>query len=150
MALSATGKLAGVQPYVAEWAEYTLRVMQLQTGGRLNSEGTVTGGVRPVVTSGYRDLEHQRQLRDLWIRSGRNPYPVRFSGQTVYPANAPGDSAHNWGLAWDSYVPEQHMPLWRAVRKYVGWVLSEPPGKDDVHAEWPQWRELVRAAGHRV
>lgn len=150
MALGNLSRLDGLQPYVREWAIITLKVMQLQTGGVLGRDGNVTGGIMPTVTSGYRDLDHQRQLRDLWVKSGKNPHPVRYAGQTVYPANAPGDSAHNWGLAWDSDVPDQYMPLWRDVRRYVGWVLSEPAGKDDVHAEWPGWRQLVKEAGFQV
>ena len=35
------------------------------------------------------------------------------------------------------------------VRASVGWTLS-PPGVDDVHAEWPGWRDAVRKAGHQV
>ena len=73
----------------------------------------------------------------------------RFGGQTVYPANRPGDSSHNWGMGWDSEVPDQYMQLWRYVRASVGWTLS-PPGVDDVHAEWPGWRDAVRKAGHQV
>lgn len=147
-------KLANVQPWVRDWARYTIQVMQLQTGGQLKyiTEAPfyrVEGGIMPTVTSGYRPLDQQKQLRDLWERSGMNPYPVRFAGQTVYPANRPGDSSHNWGLGWDSDVPDQYMPLWRDVRAYVGWTLSAP-GVDDVHAEWPGWRSIVHAAGHQV
>ena len=57
-----------------------------------------------------------------------------------YPANQPGDSAHNYGLAWDSYVPEEEMPLWVRIREYCGFAV---PVNDEVHAELPDWREYI-------
>lgn len=152
--MALVNRLSGLQPYVAEWAKYTLSLMQLQTGGKLEYMTEmpfyrVVGGITPTVTSGYRDQEKQKELRELWERSGMHPFPVRYAGTTVYPANRPGDSSHNWGMGWDSDVPDQYMQLWRYVRASVGWTLSAP-GVDDVHAEWPGWRDAVRAAGHSV
>lgn len=85
-------------------------------------------GVRPTVTSTYRSYDEQRAL---YSNRATNPYPV----------NRPGDSAHNYGLAIDSDVPDQLMPTWIAVRRAVGFRV---PDNDVIHAEVPNWRDLVK------
>ena len=56
----------------------------------------------------------------------------------------PGDSAHQYGLAFDSSfaadVKPQLMPLWVQVRRAVGFRV---PDNDEVHAEVNGWREIV-------
>lgn len=84
-------------------------------------------GVEPVITSGYRSIEKQQQLYD---QRSSNPYPV----------NRPGDSAHNYGLAFDSDVPDKWMPTWIAFRRWVGFTV---PDNDEVHTEVPNWRQYV-------
>ena len=96
-------------------------------------------GIRPVVTSVFRSWENQVTLRRKFencVARGRFPSPP----DCKYPANRPGDSAHNYGLAWDSWVPADQMPLWIAIRQYVGWRVPE---NDLIHSELPQWRSYV-------
>ncbi len=86
-------------------------------------------GLSPYVTSVKRSWEEQRRLRDRYER-----------GDSRFPANMPGDSSHQYGLSWDSWVPDADMPLWIAVRRYVGWRVPE---NDNIHAELPEWRRYV-------
>lgn len=83
------------------------------------------------VTSKSRSWAEQARLRQEW-EAGRNKWP----------ANRPGDSAHNYGAAFDSSVPAQYRPVWKQAREYVG--LRVPPN-DEIHAEVPRWRELASA-----
>ena len=80
------------------------------------------------VTSVYRSIADQARL---YARRASNPYPVA----------KPGNSAHNWGMAWDSWVPEQYWPWWTYVRTSLGWEVL--PG-DRIHAQVPGWRSYVR------
>ena len=92
-------------------------------------------GIVPTVTSTYRSWEEQTKLRARWER-----------GESRFPANRPGDSAHNYGWAWDSVVPEHQQDLWNQIREYVGFRV--PPG-DQIHGEVPGWRNL-RESGHQM
>jgi hypothetical protein len=58
----------------------------------------------------------------------------------AWPANRAGDSGHNYGLAWDSWVPDELMPDWIAWRRWQGWTV---PPNDVIHAELPNWRAYV-------
>jgi len=86
-------------------------------------------GLEPVVTSGFRSFREQARLRSAWER-----------GLSRFPANRPGDSSHNFGLAWDSTVPPRWLPFWNFVRAYVGFELLS---NDVVHAQVPGWRRWV-------
>lgn len=115
-------QLRGLHPQVRERAEIALQFVN-------------QFGVRPVVTSGFRSWHEQLKLRQ------------RFeAGLSRFPANRPGDSAHNWGLAWDSVLPDglRDVPEWEAwweqVREAVGFDV---PANDTIHAEVPAWRSLV-------
>jgi hypothetical protein len=123
----------GVQPWILERWELAAAVHQALTGGHIIGN-RVQGGVRPTMTSAYRSYEKQQQL---YADRANNPYPV----------NRPGDSAHNYGLAIDAWVPDKYWPLWHAILGYVGFRV---PANDRVHAEWPNWRELVKATGVRL
>lgn len=118
--------LRGLHSQLRPYAEYALEVAQAY-------------GLEPVVTSVYRSWENQARLRKNYERClatgqfGRTP-------ECRYPANRPGDSAHNYGLAWDSWVPDAQMPLWRTIRAWVGWRVPE---HDQIHAELPEWRQYV-------
>lgn len=118
--------LAGLQPWLRPYADYAVQWFQLLTGGR-EYRGRVVGGITPTITSVYRSAKKQAEL---YADRARNPYPV----------NRPGDSSHQYGLSFDSDVPDRYMPLWIAVRRAVGFTV---PSNDEVHAEYPNWRQLV-------
>ena len=95
-------------------------------------------GLKPRVTSGFRSLEDQARLRARWE-----------AGLSEFPANRPGDSSHNFGLAFDSVPQVDHIHLsgqqfdadevWRIVRELAGFRVPE---NDRVHAEVPGWRRF--------
>lgn len=87
-------------------------------------------GVPVTVTSTYRSMAQQQQL-----------YTNYLAGRSQFPANPPGASGHNYGLAWDSVVPEAFREWWTSVRGYFGFKV---PANDWIHAEVPNWQELVR------
>jgi len=105
--------LRGLDPEVREKAECAFKIAH-------------TYDIIPVVTSTRRGWAEQLRLRQRWE-----------SGLSKFPANKPGDSAHQFGLAFDSVVPDAQMGLWKAIRECVG--LRVPAG-DLIHAERPEWR----------
>lgn len=113
MSMGLRGLHADVRPY----AEYAHQVAEYY-------------GLNPVVTSTYRSWAEQKRLRERWE-----------AGKSRFPANRPGDSAHNWGLAWDSWVPEDQRDLWTRIRRWVGFDV---PSNDWIHAAVPNWRQYVQ------
>lgn len=116
------GLHAGLRPY----AEYAIAVAHYY-------------GIHPEITSVFRSMSEQRELRanyEQCLSSGRFG---RAEG-CMYPANRPGDSAHNYGLAWDSWVPAEHQATWNAIRRAIGFRV---PDNDLIHAELPNWRSYV-------
>jgi hypothetical protein len=102
-------------------------------------------GLSPIITSVYRNLDLQAKLRlnyEHCLASHRFPSDTSYGPglSCRWPANQPGDSAHNFGWAWDSYVPPAQMDLWKEIREYVGWRV---PDNDPIHAELPDWREYL-------
>lgn len=101
---------------------------------------------RPLqVTSVFRSLDQQARLRRNWEDCQRlGVYPSRTSLTSglscAYPANRPGDSGHNFGLAWDSWTDDEWMPEWVEWRRWQGWTV---PDNDLIHAEVPDWRQYV-------
>lgn len=96
-------------------------------------------GVPVQVTSTFRDWQTQRRLRERFERcvaEGRFPSP----GPCQFPANRPGDSAHNWSLAWDSTTEPRFQAWWDHVRRLAGFQVLE---NDRIHAQVPRWRQLV-------
>lgn len=87
-------------------------------------------GIPVTVTSTYRSWADQARLRDRYER-----------GLSQFPANRPGDSAHNYRLAFDATVPERDRADWRLIRELIGWHV---PGNDWIHAELPGWRQYVK------
>jgi len=89
------------------------------------------------VTSGFRSWADQERLYTNYqqcLAAGR----FGKDEDCMYPANAPGDSAHNYGWAWDSVVPEPYQAWWDYVRRAAGFeVLSN----DLIHAQVPNWRQ---------
>ncbi len=93
-------------------------------------------GLKPQVTSVFRGWAEQQRLRDRYL-----------AGKSKWPANRPGDSAHNFGYAFDSWVPDAQMPTWRAIREYVGWRV---PQNDVIHAGLPEWRKYRPSSYQKV
>jgi len=108
--------LRGLEPDVRNLAECAFNVAH-------------TYGLTPVVTSVWRSWAEQTVLRNKWE-----------AGLSEFPANKPGESAHEHGLAFDSWVPDKEMGLWVSIRRGVG--LRVPDG-DLIHAERPEWRSTV-------
>ena len=124
--------LRGLHPQLRPYAEYAMQVAE-------------ANGIRPEVTSVYRGMALQGRLRDNWERCvDRGLYPskaqLQYGMSCAYPANRPGDSGHNYGLAWDSWVPEDQMSTWAAIRQWVGWQVPE---HDLIHAELTDWRQYT-------
>lgn len=109
-------KLSGLHPAVKDAAEWCLDVAEYY-------------GIPVTITSGFRGWEEQQRLRDRYE-----------AGQSKFPANEPGDSAHNYGLAWDSWVPEEWRPAWDYIRRYIGFEVLQ---HDWIHAQVPNWRQYV-------
>lgn len=86
------------------------------------------------VTSGFRTWLEQEAL-----------YRRFLAGNSVFPANPPGDSAHEFRLAWDSVLPAKWRgnpaaeAWWIAVRKALGFDV---PPNDTIHAAVPNWRRF--------
>jgi len=89
-------------------------------------------GITPTVTSVYRSWAEQTKLRARYL-----------AGQSRWPANKPGDSAHNFGWAWDSVVPASQQEAWNTIRRYVGWEVLP---NDRIHGQLPSWRSY-RSSG---
>lgn len=100
------------------------------------------------VTSVVRPREQQRELYDRFVtcraRGRWHPElpPEDRPEACRFPANPPGLSAHEYGLAWDSVPPDGLMEWWVAVREYYGWRV---PPNDPIHAEAPNWRAWLSA-----
>lgn len=87
-------------------------------------------GFSPIVTSTYRSKQEQLKLYRDWL-----------AGKSPWPANPPGQSGHQYGMAWDSWVPDAYMPAWTTIREQAGWRV---PPNDVIHAEVPSWPNFVR------
>ena len=94
-------------------------------------------GVPVTVTSGKRSWASQVKLRknyEACLARGEFGKTARCR----FPANRPGDSAHNFGWAWDSTTEPAYQPWWNQVRSMAGFSV---PGNDVIHAEVPNWRQ---------
>lgn len=123
-------QLRGLHPQVRERADLAL------------SWATYYGLV-VTVTSGLRTMAEQTALRARYEKCLTLPggvYPGNPNPECRYPANRPGDSAHNFGMAWDSSVPANQLWIWTYLREYAGFRV---PADDPVHAEVPNWRSFV-------
>lgn len=87
-------------------------------------------GLNPTITSVRRNWAEQQKLYDRWN-----------AGLSRWPANPPGLSPHQYGVAWDSSVPAHQQDLWNRIRAAMGWKLY---AHDIVHAELPNWRAYIR------
>lgn len=87
-------------------------------------------GLHPQITSVRRNWAEQEKL-----------YHDFQHGLRQLPANPPGYSAHQYGVAWDSWVPDVELQLWNQVRGHFGWKLYP---NDPVHAELPGWERVTK------
>lgn len=130
--------LAGLHPGLRPYAERALAVARYY-------------GIPVEVTSVKRSWAEQVQLRERYLHClalyGRTGLDLEEACH--YPANEPGDSAHQaWrtkdgktgALAFDSYVPEIYDVDWAYIRRAIGFRV---PANDKVHAELPNWRAHV-------
>jgi D-alanyl-D-alanine carboxypeptidase len=120
--------LRGLHPLVRERAELAL-------------SWATYYGLTVTVTSAYRSWAEQTRLRQSYekcLARGERVHPGNPNPECRYPANEPGDSAHNWGLAWDSWVPAEQQWTWDYLRTYAGFRVPE---HDRIHAEVPNWRD---------
>jgi D-alanyl-D-alanine carboxypeptidase-like protein len=119
-------KVRGLEPSVREAAEWCLAVADHY-------------GVDVTVVSGARNRSEQTRLYNNYqqcLRSGR----FGRTKDCLYPANPPGESAHEFRLAWDSSVAPELMSWWTMVRRAAGFHVLE---NDLPHAEAPNWRAYV-------
>jgi len=116
-------QLRGLDSRVRPYAEYTLQIARAY-------------GITPTITSVYRSWAEQQRLRSRWER-----------GESNFPANRPGDSAHNYGWAFDAVVPAHQQSLWDQIRAYVGFEVLP---NDIIHAQVPNWRQYRQSAHQGV
>jgi len=128
-----TLQLAGLDPRVRASAELAL-------------SWAAAYGIPVVVTSTYRSWAEQVRLRkqfDACTASGEKITPKNPKPACRYPANQPGDSAHNYRWAWDSVVAPEYQWAWTYLRRMAGFHV---PAADEIHAEVPNWRAYLPAA----
>ena len=120
-------KLAGLHPVVRQQAELALEVAR-------------DFNIPVQITSGFRSWSEQKKLRrnfEECVAKGKFPWAEGCK----YPANRPGESSHNFGLAFDSWAPAgPEREAWIFIRQLAGFNV---PANDHVHAEVPDWRPLV-------
>lgn len=124
-----TIQLRGLEPEVRDRAQLALEVAAYYR-------------VPVTVTSTHRTWAEQDRLRNRYencLARGETVGPSNPNAACRYPANEPGDSAHNWRLAWDSWVPAPYVDAWKAIRRWAGFAV---PDGDPIHAEVPGWREF--------
>ena len=109
-------KLNGLHPQVKDAASWCLDVADYY-------------GIPVTVTSGFRSWQEQEEL-----------YRKYQQGQSRFPANPPGESSHNYGLSFDSWVPDEWRAAWTWIREYIGFQV---PANDWIHAQVPDWRKYV-------
>lgn len=109
-------QLRGMDARVRPFAEYSHQIADYY-------------GIPVTITSVYRSIQEQRAL-----------YLKRQAGQHPYPVAPPGASAHNFGMAWDSYVQPEHQDDWDAIRRWVGFYVPE---NDRIHGAVYHWHQHV-------
>lgn len=100
---------------------------------RKHAEATVAYaealGLKVNIISVRRNEAEQRKLFENWK-----------AGINKWPAEPPGHSAHQYGVAFDATVPPSQQAEWDRVRRGFGWRIyaNDPP-----HAEYPDWVKVV-------
>lgn len=119
-------RLAGLDTSVREAAEWCLQWADYYN-------------VPVTVNSGFRSWAEQQKLYTNYLQCLQEG-AMGSRPDCMYPANPPGDSAHNFGFAWDSSVPDWALSWWVYVRQLAGFRV---PPNDLIHAEVPNWRQYV-------
>lgn len=120
--------LGGLHPTVRLHAEYALAYAR-------------HFGIPVRVTSGRRSTEQQRVLYQQYRACVDRGTFGTDKCATRWPANPPGTSSHEYGLAWDSVVENpQHQAAWNYIRAALGF---EVPRNDVIHAQVPDWRRYI-------
>lgn len=109
-------RLAGVHPQVRDAANFALDIADYY-------------GVPVTLTSGRRTYAEQDAL-----------YRRYLAGGSRFPAAPPGTSAHEKGMAFDAWTPDEYLDAWDWIRQYVGFQTHRG---DSVHAVVPNWRDYV-------
>lgn len=126
-------QLAGLHPFLRPGAEDAVKWAQAY-------------GVNPTITSVRRTWSQQDELYQRHMKCRREgKYP--HGRGCHYPANPPGWSGHQYGLAWDSTVPSHAQPWWKQVREAYGFRV---PSNDEIHAEHPDTERYVRFVNERL
>lgn len=126
MAVAGTLYLSGLWPPFSEAVRYLLAWSN-------------SYGLQGEIVSGYRSMQEQAAL----YAQGRSQSEIiartsfRGARGTVTDA-APGDSAHNYGLAVDVEGRDQASIVSLARAIGFGTVSWDP-----AHIEWPNWRTLI-------
>ena len=99
-------------------------------------------GIGAHIISGVRDDEDQRQLQANHIATvNGQPLPYRARGP-VPAAAAPGQSAHEYGLAADVQA-DSPADQARLIRLGTSMGLAHPMSYDPTHFEAPGWRSVA-------
>lgn len=98
-------------------------------------------GFSPVVTSTFRSKAEQLPLYRKWLQAERYYGRALAIRLGFIPANPPGSSGHQFGLAWDSVVSPSYQKTWNRIRESAGFHV---PPEDQIHAEVPSWWLYVR------
>lgn len=96
-------------------------------------------GVPVDVTSGLRSWENQSRLYKNYQRCLASGLYGKTPG-CQFPANPPGDSSHQYGLAFDSVTEPRYQDWWNEVRRLAGFDV---PQSDAIHAQVPSWRNYI-------
>lgn len=130
-------QLAGLEPEVRERAQ-----LALDWASYLKIPVTITS-----VTRSWANQTRLRSQYEACLARGEKVVPGNPNPACRYPANKPGDSAHNFGLAWDSWVPDgqwregySFWDAWIYLRRWAGFTV---PDHDRIHAEVPSWRNFA-------
>ena len=125
--------LRGLHPFLREGAEAAVKWANAY-------------GVAPRITSVRRTWAEQSDLYNHFQDCKRRGLFGWFPG-CEYPANPPGWSGHEYGLAWDSTVPSHAKVWWSQVREAYGFRV---PSNDQIHAEHPETERYVRYVNERL
>lgn len=123
-----TLRARGLNPVVRRYVELALAEAQRQ-------------GFSPIVTSTFRSRAEQLPLYRKWLQAERRYGRALAIAIGFIPANPPGLSGHQFGLAWDSYVKPEFQKTWNRIREALGFHV---PPNDQIHAEVPSWSQYVR------